>query len=50
MGRLLSDITTKMQAKVDKGPEQDPLKLLVHSTHDTALAALCSTLDVFDEK
>lgn len=24
--------------------------ILVHSTHDTALAALLSTLDVFDEK
>lgn len=28
----------------------DPLKILVHSTHDTAIAALCQTLDVYDEK
>jgi hypothetical protein len=49
MGRLLEDLTRKMQRKVEKG-DYDPLKILVHSTHDTALAALCSTLDVFDEK
>ncbi|KAF8886541.1 phosphoglycerate mutase-like protein [Infundibulicybe gibba] len=49
MGRLLDDLSRKMQRKVKNG-DKDPLKLLVHSTHDTALAALCSTLDVFDEK
>jgi len=49
MGPLLADLSSKMQRKVDRGAD-DPLKLLVHSTHDTALAALCSTLDVFDEK
>ncbi|KAJ7096717.1 histidine phosphatase superfamily [Mycena belliarum] len=49
MGPLLADLSQKMQQKVDRGVE-DPLKILVHSTHDTALAALCSTLDVFDEK
>jgi len=49
MGPLLADLSQKMQHKVDRGAE-DPLKILVHSTHDTALAALCSTLDVFDEK
>lgn len=49
MGRLLDDMTRKMQHKVDNGT-QDPLKILVHSTHDTALAALCSTLDVFDDQ
>ncbi|KAF5383312.1 hypothetical protein D9615_005006 [Tricholomella constricta] len=49
MGPLLDDMTRKMQHKVDKGAH-DPLKILVHSTHDTALAALCSTLDVFDEQ
>lgn len=46
---MLADITRKMQRKVEKG-DHDPLKILVHSTHDTAIAALCSTLDVFDEK
>lgn len=49
MGRLLTDLTRKMQSKVDKGPD-DPLKILVHSTHDTAIAALCQSLDVFDDK
>lgn len=49
MGPLLSDIATKMQRKIDDG-EKEQTKLLVHSTHDTALAALAATLDVFDEK
>ena len=48
MGPLLSDISNKMQRKIDGGEEE--AKLLVHSTHDTALAALAATLDVFDEK
>ncbi|KNZ82271.1 putative acid phosphatase SPBC4.06 [Termitomyces sp. J132] len=49
MGRLLDDLSRKMQHKANNGA-QDPLKVLIHSTHDTALAALCSTLDVFDEQ
>jgi acid phosphatase len=49
MGRLLADMTTKMQARVQQG-EKNPLKILVYSTHDSTLAALCSTFDVFDEK
>jgi len=49
MGRLLEDLTRKMQQKADLGGG-DPLKILVHSTHDTALAALCATLDVFDDQ
>jgi acid phosphatase len=49
MGRLLGDLALKMQRKVDLR-DQDPLKILLHTTHDTALAALCSTLDVFDEQ
>ena len=49
MGRLLDDLSRKMQHKVEHGDE-DPLKLLVHSTHDTGIAAVCSTLDVFDDK
>ncbi|KAK7043031.1 hypothetical protein VNI00_008769 [Paramarasmius palmivorus] len=49
MGRLLDDLSRKIQHKVEYG-EKDPLKVLVHATHDTGLAALCSTLDVFDEK
>lgn len=46
---MLADISRKMQRKAEKG-DHDPLKILVHSTHDTAIAALCSTLDVFDER
>ena len=49
MGPLLSDMTRKMQHKSDFG-NSNPTKILVHSTHDTALAAIASTLDVFDEK
>lgn len=49
MGRLLDDLSTKMQHKAVNG-DKDPLKILVHSTHDTALAGLASTLDVFDDK
>ncbi|THH31001.1 hypothetical protein EUX98_g3181 [Antrodiella citrinella] len=49
MGRLLSDLSKKMSTKAEKGAD-DPMKILVHSTHDTALAGLCSTLDVFDER
>jgi len=49
MGPLLNDLSQKMQAKAERG-EQDQLKILIHSAHDTSLAALCSTLGVFDEK
>jgi acid phosphatase len=49
MGPLLADLTQKMQQKADFG-DRDPLKILVHATHDTALAALCATLDVFDDQ
>ncbi|KAL1716674.1 histidine phosphatase superfamily [Schizophyllum commune] len=54
LGRLLDDMSRKMQRKVQssskKEGEKDPLKILVHSTHDTALAGLLSTLDVYDDK
>ena len=49
MGPLLDDLSRKMQAKAESGAK-DPMKILIHSTHDTCLAALTSTLDVFDEK
>ncbi|KIM85708.1 hypothetical protein PILCRDRAFT_816911 [Piloderma croceum F 1598] len=48
VGRLLVDVSQKMQAKIDRDVD-DPLKILVHSTHDTSLAAICATLDVFDD-
>ncbi|KAH9939851.1 phosphoglycerate mutase-like protein [Amylocystis lapponica] len=43
MGPLLRDLSQKMQAKAERG-EQDRLKILIHSAHDTSLAALCNTL------
>lgn len=49
MGRLLGDLSRKMQNKATQ-KDKDPLKILIHSTHDTGLAALSSTLDVFDDK
>ena len=49
MGRLLADMSTKMQTKIKQG-DKDPLKILAYSTHDATLAGLCSTFDVFDEK
>ncbi|KAI1798013.1 phosphoglycerate mutase-like protein [Ganoderma leucocontextum] len=49
MGPLLRDLTQKMRAKAEKG-EADPTKILIHSTHDTCLAGLSSTLEIFDEK
>ncbi|OSD08745.1 phosphoglycerate mutase-like protein [Trametes coccinea BRFM310] len=49
MGPLLSDLSEKMQAKAEKGGI-DPTKILIHSTHDTCLAGLSNTLDIFDEK
>ncbi|KAG6379653.1 histidine phosphatase superfamily [Boletus reticuloceps] len=49
MGRLLADVSTRMQTKIEQG-DKDPLKVLVFTTHDSTLAALCSTFDAFDEK
>jgi len=48
-GRMLNDISRKMNKKAVVGDE-DPLKILIHSTHDSAIAELSQTLDVFDEK
>lgn len=49
VGRLFEDMLNKMQHKIEH-PEKDPLKILVHSTHDTAIAAIRQTLDVFDDR
>ncbi|EPS97439.1 hypothetical protein FOMPIDRAFT_1025048 [Fomitopsis schrenkii] len=49
MGPLLSDLTRKLVNKAEQGG-RDPLKILIHSTHDTCLAALCSTLGVYDNR
>lgn len=47
MGRLLGELSSRMQRKAQYGLE-DPLKIAVHACHDTSLAGLCQTLDVFD--
>lgn len=47
MGRLLGELSKRMQQKAERG-DQDPLKIAVHACHDTSLAGLCQTLDVFD--
>jgi len=49
MGRLLADISKRMQRKAQLD-SKDPVKLLVHTTHDSTLAALLCTFDVFDDK
>jgi len=49
MGRLLEELGKKMAHKAEHGTD-DPLKILVHSTHDTGIAPLLQTLDVFDER
>ncbi|KAG1723056.1 histidine phosphatase superfamily [Suillus lakei] len=49
MGRLLADASEKMQRKSQPN-SKDPTKLLVHTTHDSTLAALLCTFDVFDDK
>lgn len=49
MGPLLSDLAQKMQTKAEKG-DADAAKILIHSTHDTCLAGLSNTLDIFDER
>lgn len=49
MGRLLAGASEKMRRKAQPD-STDPTKLLVHSTHDSTLAALLCTFDVFDDK
>lgn len=45
---MLGDIVEKMHLKT-QSTNAAP-KILVHSTHDTGLAALLNTLDVFDDR
>jgi len=49
MGRLFAEISGKMNKKVTEDGENPP-KILVHSTHDTAIAGLLGTLEVFDDR
>lgn len=64
MGRLLADLSRKMQLKAQEPPASTSTstsagvvdeqartpKILIHSTHDTALAGLASALDAFDDR
>ncbi|KAJ1027219.1 hypothetical protein NDA18_003230 [Ustilago nuda] len=47
MGRFVNDLASRMSSRAEKG-EQDPLKLAIYATHDTALAGMLCTLDCFD--
>ena len=49
MGRLLNDLSKQLNEKAAH-PSKAPLKLAVYSAHDTSLAGLLSTLDVFDNR
>lgn len=49
MGRLFSEISGKMNQRVTEDGENPP-KILIHSTHDTAIAGLLGTLEVFDDR
>lgn len=46
-GRLLSELAARMNHKATEGGA-DPLKLAIHGCHDTSLAGMAQTLDVFD--
>ncbi|KAG8885363.1 hypothetical protein FRB97_001438 [Tulasnella sp. 331] len=49
MGRLLDDLQSKMHRKAVMSI-RDPLKIAVNACHDTSLAGIMSTLDVFDNR
>ncbi|KAF9517796.1 hypothetical protein BS47DRAFT_1371232 [Hydnum rufescens UP504] len=47
VGRLLEELSSRMASKASKG-NADPLKIAINACHDTSLAGLSQTLDVFD--
>jgi len=49
VGRVMDDVSQKMQSKALKKNE-DQLKILVNCTHDTTIAGVLQTLDVYDQK
>ena len=49
MGPLLHDLQQKLTKKAALG-SKDPSKILIHSTHDSALAGINSALEVFDNR
>lgn len=48
MGRLLSDLSNDMKKKIEGDAEAK--KLMVLSCHDTSLASMLASLDVFEHK
>lgn len=46
MGRFMNDLSKRLNEKADN--PSTPLKMAVYSAHDTSLAGLLSSLDVFD--
>ena len=49
IGRLLAEILGKMDRRASEDDE-NAHKLLIHSTHDTAIAGILGTLEVFDDR
>lgn len=49
MGRLLEELGRKMAHKA-KHSSNDPLRILIHSVHDTTIAPMLQTLNVFDNR
>lgn len=45
----MDDVSQKMQTKALKKNE-DQLKILVNCTHDTTIAGVLQTLEVYDQK
>ena len=49
MGRLLAEVSGKMNQRAT-APDQETPKIFIHTTHDTAIAGLLGTLEVFDNR
>lgn len=49
LGRLLAEISGKMNQRAT-GVGRNLPRILIHSTHDTAIAGILGTLEVFDDR
>ena len=49
IGRLLAEISGKMDRRAT-GDDENPQEILIHGTHDSAIAGLLGTLEVFDDR
>lgn len=49
MGRNLNDLQARLHHKATQGVK-DPLRIAVMGCHDTSIAGMLSSLDVFDNK